>query len=92
VLYFLIGNFNNEGGQPMPLLAYIFMETEAGKTPSVAKKVARLKGVQHAHVVTGPYDIIVLVEAEDTSQLVNILVKKIQAVPGVTRTLTSVVL
>jgi DNA-binding Lrp family transcriptional regulator len=68
------------------------METEAGKTPAVAKKVARIKGVQHAHVVTGPYDIIAFVEAENTSELVNILVKKIQAVSGVTRTLTNVVL
>jgi len=76
----------------MPLSAYIFLETEAGKTPIVAKKLVRIKGVQHAHVVTGPYDIIVFVEAEDTSELVNIIVKKIQGVPGVTRTLTSVVL
>ena len=76
----------------MPLSAYIFLETEAGKTPVVAKRVARIKGVQHAHVVTGPYDIIVFVEAEDTSELVNIIVKKIQGVAGVTRTLTSVVL
>lgn len=76
----------------MPLSAYIFLETEAGKTPIVAKKVARIKGVRNAHVVTGPYDIIVFVEAEDTSELVNIIVKKIQGVPGVTRTLTSVVL
>lgn len=76
----------------MPLSAYIFLETEAGKTPVVAKKVARIKGVQQAHVVTGPYDIIAFVEAEDTSELVNIIVKKIQGVSGVTRTLTSVVL
>lgn len=76
----------------MPLSAYIFLETEAGKTPAVAKRVAKIQGVQHAHVVTGPYDIIAFVEAEDTSELVNIIVKKIQGVPGVTRTLTSVVL
>ena len=76
----------------MPLSAYIFLETEAGKTPLVAKKVGRIDGVRHAHVVTGPYDIIVFVESEDTSELVNIIVKKIQGVGGVTRTLTSVVL
>jgi DNA-binding Lrp family transcriptional regulator len=76
----------------MPLSAYIFLETEAGKTPVVAKRVAKIKGVQHAHVVTGPYDIIAFVEAGDTSELINIIVKRIQGVPGVTRTLTSVVL
>ncbi|MBI3951910.1 MAG: Lrp/AsnC ligand binding domain-containing protein, partial [Acidobacteria bacterium] len=48
----------------MPLSAYIFLETEAGKTPAVAKKVARIQGVKQAHVVTGPYDVIAFVEAE----------------------------
>jgi len=76
----------------MPLYAYIFLETETGRTPVVAKKVTRIQGVKLAHVVTGPYDIITFVEAEDTSELVNIIVKKIQGVAGVTRTLTSVVL
>ncbi|RMG49733.1 MAG: Lrp/AsnC family transcriptional regulator [Acidobacteria bacterium] len=76
----------------MPLSAYIFLETEPGKTPVVAKKVAKVKGVRQAHVVTGPYDIIAFVEAKDTSELVDIIVKKIQGIGGVTRTLTSVVL
>ncbi|MCS6803982.1 MAG: Lrp/AsnC ligand binding domain-containing protein [Acidobacteriota bacterium] len=76
----------------MPLSAYIFLETEPGKTPTVIKRVARIPGVRQAHVVTGPYDIIVFVEANDTSELVNMIVKKIQGISGVTRTLTSVVL
>lgn len=76
----------------MPLAAYIFLETEPGKTPMVIKRVTRVPGVRQAHVVTGPYDIIVFVEANDTSELVNMIVKKIQGIGGVTRTLTSVVL
>jgi DNA-binding Lrp family transcriptional regulator len=75
----------------MPLSAYIFLETEAGKAMDVAKKVAKIKGVQHAHAVTGPYDIIAFVEAQDTTELVNLIVKRIQNISGVTRTLTSVV-
>jgi DNA-binding Lrp family transcriptional regulator len=75
----------------MPLAAYIFLETEAGKAVGVAKRVTRIKGVQQAHTVTGPYDIIVFVEATDTTELVELIVKRIQNVPGVMRTLTSVV-
>ncbi len=76
----------------MPISAYVFLETEPGKTPTVAKKVSKIEGVQHAHVVTGPYDVIAFVEAKDTTELVDIIVKEIQGVSGVTRTLTSVVL
>jgi DNA-binding Lrp family transcriptional regulator len=75
----------------MPLSAYIFLETEAGKAMSVAKRVTRIKGVKYAHTVTGPYDIIVFVEAQDTTELLDMIVKRIQNISGVMRTLTSVV-
>jgi DNA-binding Lrp family transcriptional regulator len=39
-------------------------------------------------VVNGPYDVIVRAEAADIDGLGKLIVAKVQAVPGVTRTLT----
>jgi DNA-binding Lrp family transcriptional regulator len=68
--------------------AYILIQTEVGKAAQVAKEVAAIKGVQSAEDVTGPYDVIVRAEARNVDELGKLVVAKIQAVEGITRTLT----
>jgi cobyrinic acid a,c-diamide synthase len=62
----------------MSVQAYILIQTEVGKASSVAQSVAAIAGVTLAEGVTGPYDVIM--RAESAS--------KVQAVAGITRTLT----
>jgi DNA-binding Lrp family transcriptional regulator len=68
--------------------AYILIQTEVGKAAQVAKEVAGIKGVASAEDVTGPYDVIVRAEARNVDELGKLVVAKIQAVEGITRTLT----
>jgi DNA-binding Lrp family transcriptional regulator len=68
--------------------AYILIQTEVGKAAQVAKEVADIKGVTSAEDVTGPYDVIVRAEARNVDDLGKLVVAKIQAVEGITRTLT----
>ena len=68
--------------------AYILIQTEVGKAAQVAKEVAAIKGVTSAEDVTGPYDVIVRAEARNVDELGKLVVAKIQAVEGITRTLT----
>jgi len=68
--------------------AYVLIQTEVGKAASVAEEVREIAGVENADDVTGPYDVIVKAAAEDVDQLGKLVVAKIQAVPGITRTLT----
>jgi DNA-binding Lrp family transcriptional regulator len=68
--------------------AYILIQTEVGKAAQVAKEVADIKGVTSAEDVTGPYDVIVRAEAKNVDDLGKLVVAKIQAVDGITRTLT----
>jgi DNA-binding Lrp family transcriptional regulator len=68
--------------------AYILIQTEVGKAAQVAKEVADIKGVTAAEDVTGPYDVIVRAEARNVDELGKLVVAKIQAVEGITRTLT----
>jgi DNA-binding Lrp family transcriptional regulator len=68
--------------------AYILIQTEVGKAAQVAKEVSEIKGVTSAEDVTGPYDVIVRSEARNVDELGKLVVAKIQAVDGITRTLT----
>ena len=68
--------------------AYILIQTEVGKAAAVATTIAELDGVTQAEDVTGPYDVIVRAEANNVDELGKLVVAKVQAVPGITRTLT----
>ena len=68
--------------------AYILIQTEVGKAATVAIQIAEIPGVTQAEDVTGPYDVIVRAEANNVDELGKLVVARIQAVPGITRTLT----
>jgi DNA-binding Lrp family transcriptional regulator len=68
--------------------AYILVQTEVGQAAAVAKEIAGIAGVLAAEDVTGPYDVVVRAQADDIDQLGRLVVAKVQAVPGITRTLT----
>jgi DNA-binding Lrp family transcriptional regulator len=68
--------------------AYILIQTEVGKAASVANAVRAVGGVTEAEDVTGPYDVIVRAEADSVDDLGKLVVARIQAIEGITRTLT----
>jgi DNA-binding Lrp family transcriptional regulator len=68
--------------------AYILVQTEVGKAAQVAKDIIDIPGVQEAQAVTGPYDVIVRAEAGNIDELGQLVVARVQAVNGITRTLT----
>lgn len=71
--------------------AYILIQTEVGKAASVASAIAALEGVTSAEGVTGPYDVIVRAEATNVDELGKLVVAKVQAVDGITRTVSCTV-
>jgi DNA-binding Lrp family transcriptional regulator len=68
--------------------AYILIQAEVGKAAQVAEEIAGIPGVTSAEAVTGPYDAIVHARADDVDALGKLVVARIQAVEGITRTLT----
>jgi len=72
----------------MVVQAYILIQTEVGKAATVAQDIAAVTGVTLAEDVTGPYDVIVRAEADSMDDLGKLVLAKVQAVPGITRTLT----
>ena len=68
--------------------AYILIQTEVGKAAAVASQISGIPGVTTAEDVTGPYDVIVVAEADNVDLLGQLVVAKVQNVEGITRTLT----
>jgi DNA-binding Lrp family transcriptional regulator len=72
----------------MTVQAYILIQTEVGKSTEVAQAIAEIEGVVQSEDVTGPYDVIVRAEGSSVDALGQMVVSKVQSVPGITRTLT----
>ena len=68
--------------------AYVFVQVRVGRSAEVASEIARIESVISSEVVTGPYDVIALAEAAGMDDLGKLVVARIHAVDGVTRTLT----
>ncbi|MEU8199051.1 MULTISPECIES: Lrp/AsnC family transcriptional regulator [Microbispora] len=68
--------------------AYILIQTEVGRAANVAEEISSIPGVTQAEDVTGPYDVIVRAQANNVDELGKLVVAQIQAVQGITRTLT----
>jgi DNA-binding Lrp family transcriptional regulator len=74
------------------LSAYVLIQTEVGKVAHVAQALSELDGVQLADDLAGPYDVIARVQAPGLDQLGKLVASRIQAVDGITRTLTCMVI
>lgn len=72
--------------------AIVLVQVKVGASSAVVRAVGEVGGVTEAYVVSGPYDIIARVEADGLDQLGQLVVSIIQAVEGVTRTLTCPIL
>ncbi len=76
----------------MTVRGYVLIEAEVGKAKAVGEAVKNLKHkdakVLSVDTVTGPFDVIVQMEAEDLDRLGNCITDGIQRVDGVQRTTT----
>jgi DNA-binding Lrp family transcriptional regulator len=68
--------------------AFVLIQAGVGMASQVGQAVSAIKGVRSTDIVTGPYDVVARVEAESIDSRGRLVVSKIQAVEGITRTLT----
>ena len=68
--------------------AYVLIQTDVGKAAQVAQQVAGIEGVIVADGVTGPYDVIARAEAPSMDDLGRMVVRDVQQIEGITRTIT----
>ena len=72
----------------MTVSAYILVQSEVGQASDVAHAAKEVTGVVFVDAITGPYDVLVKVEANDMDELGKKIVSDVQKIPGITRTLT----
>jgi DNA-binding Lrp family transcriptional regulator len=70
--------------------AFILIETAVGKTREVADSLKAVGGMQSVDVVTGPYDVIAVIDAPDINTMGALVTEKIHTISGVVRTVTCV--
>lgn len=72
----------------MAAKAFVLIETAVGKTKEVVAALSKLKGVNSVDTVTGPYDIIAIIQGETLTDIGDLVTGKIHPVPGISRTVT----
>jgi DNA-binding Lrp family transcriptional regulator len=68
--------------------AYILISASAGKAMDVASHLKGQRGVIQADAITGEYDVIAQVEADDIAGIGSLIVEKVQRLDGVFKTIT----
>ena len=72
----------------MAAKAFILIETAVGKTKEVVAKIKQLERVKTVDPVTGPYDVIAIIEAENLNEIGDLVTGKIHPISGISRTVT----
>jgi len=67
---------------------FILVETAVGKQVEVKDYLKNLKGVDSVDTVTGPYDIIMLTEAQNLNDIGELVLSRVHEMPQITRTVT----
>ncbi len=72
----------------MTAKAFVLIETAVGRNKEVAGALKQLKGIKSVDTVTGPYDIIAIVEGESLNDIGDLVTGKINPITGISRTVT----
>ena len=72
----------------MATRAYILIETAAGETSTVSDALKEMPMMKAVDTVTGPFDIIAVVEADDLSSIGDLISDGMHSIPGIIKTVT----
>ncbi|HXQ49216.1 MAG TPA: Lrp/AsnC ligand binding domain-containing protein [Thermoplasmata archaeon] len=71
-------------------IVYLLVVTEVGRLDEVARRLRVIPGITEVQAVTGPFDLIIKVEATHINAALDIVVHKIRRVSGIKSTETLV--
>lgn len=72
--------------------AYVLINAEVGTEDQVLRQVKAVSYVKEAYVVYGVYDLIVKVEADNMTELKDIITEKVRKIDLVRSTLTMILM
>jgi len=68
--------------------AFVLIETVVGRNREVVAALKQLEGVKSVDTVTGPYDIIAIIEGATLNDIGDLVTGKIHPITGISRTVT----
>jgi DNA-binding Lrp family transcriptional regulator len=75
----------------MAAKAYVLLRTAPGLTKAIYGALRVSPAVQSVELITGPYDLIVAIEAASTNEILTTIMKDIRPAAGVRDTVTCLV-
>ena len=72
----------------MAAKAFVLIETVVGRNKEVVTALKQLKGMKSVDTVTGPYDVIAIIEGETLNDIGDLVTVKIHPIAGIARTVT----
>ncbi|HNV94097.1 MAG: AsnC family protein [Candidatus Methanofastidiosum methylothiophilum] len=72
--------------------AYVLITVSIGKIKEVIEAVKKIEGVIEADVITGPYDAIAKIKANDLGELTKTVIQQIHYIDGVIDTTTAIII
>lgn len=72
----------------MSVKVFVLIGVETGMSLKVVAALKEIEGVTTADQVTGPYDVIAVVDRDKVEEIGSIIAEKIQFIPGVSRTVS----
>jgi len=72
----------------MAMKAFVLIEVVVGKTKEVVTALQKVDGVTSVEAVTGPYDIVAVIEKPEVNAIGDVVTKNVHSVSGIARTVT----
>jgi DNA-binding Lrp family transcriptional regulator len=72
----------------MQAKAFVLIETAVGRNKDVANALKKLNGMKSVDIVTGPYDIIAIMEGDSLNDIGDLVTGNIHPIAGISRTVT----
>ncbi|MDE0144528.1 MAG: Lrp/AsnC ligand binding domain-containing protein [Nitrospira sp.] len=76
----------------MAVSAFIMVDVTGDHTKSAYKTITRIPLVKKVDAVTGPFDLVVQIEADTLESLNELVLSRIRGVDGVVKTSTAIIL
>lgn len=68
--------------------AFVLIETAVGKSREVVSALEKIPEISSVDMVTGPYDIITVLEAADLNSVGDTVTGRVHTISGIVRTVT----
>ena len=72
----------------MTTKGYVLIEATVGRARDVAQALKSVAGIVEAYLITGPYDLVAVIEGDTAADISDVVTSVVHLVPGVARTTT----